>query len=300
MGNWLYCGDCLDVMRASIADQSVDLIYLDPPFNTGRDFGHFDDRWQGIGRTLLTGKLAVVVDAARIVHGDSMGNYLAFMGERLLAAHRTLKQTGSLYLHCDQAAGHYLKLLLDSIFGYRNFRNEIAWCYSNSGRAKRFFARKHDTILLFTKSDRGFWGNYRVPISEKYLKCSYRQIDSQGRRCRVRVDAGKTRVYYPDDGMTCNDWWDIPSLGSRAKERLGYPTQKPIVLLERIIQASSNSGDLVLDPFCGSATTLEAAHRLGRNWIGIDISSHAVKQIAQVRLNARLGLAEGVDYSLVA
>ena len=152
------------------------------------------------------------------------------------------KPTGSLYLHCDPTASHYLKLAMDSLFGNENFRNEITWNYSTSGRATKFFAKKHDIILLYTKSKYGYWTNYRIPISEKYLNSHYRQVDEQGKRCRIRVDAGKKRVYYPDEGMICNDWWnDIAYVNSQAKERTGYPTQKPLKLLQRIIKASSHA-----------------------------------------------------------
>ena len=174
-------------------------------------------------------------------------------------------------------------MLLDVTFGTRNFRNEIIWCYSTSGRTKKYFARKHDVILFCTKTDNGYWSDYRIPISQKYLNSHYRQRDSDGRRCRIRVDAGKKRVYYPDEGMICNDWWNIPYLNSQAKERVGYPTQKPLALLDRIIRASSNEGDTVLDPFCGCATALVAAERLGRRWVGIDIAPLAVKLVKQRR-----------------
>ena len=195
----LHHGDNLAIMQG-IEACSVDLIYADPPFNSGKDWGEYDDRWA------------------------SDNAYIAFMRERLLEMKRLLKPTGSLYLHCDPTMSHYLKVLMDSVFGRAQFRNEIAWCYSTSGRAKRFFAKKHDTILLFTKSDSAFWGDYRIPVSPEYLSSHYRQVDEHGRRCRIRVDAGKQRTYYPDKGMTCNDWWDIPYLNSQAKERTGYPT----------------------------------------------------------------------------
>ena len=196
-----------------------------------------------------------------------------------------LKDTGSIYLHCDPTASHYLKELMDAILGKENFINEIVWCYSNSGRAKTGFASKHDIILFYAKNKKVmFWNDYRIPISEKYLNSMYRQTDSEGNRCRIRVDAGKERIYYPDAGMTCNDWWDdIPSLSSKAGERTGYPTQKPAALYERIIEASSNPGDIVLDPFMGSGTTLVAAENLERDWVGIDFSQEAC-EIAGKRL----------------
>ena len=173
--------------------------------------------------------------------------------------------------------------------GRENFRNEIIWCYSTSGRAKRFFAPKHDTILLYTKSGQGYWGDYRIPVPQKYLESHYKQQDAKGNRVRIRVDAGKERVYYPEEGMTCNDWWDIPYVNSQAKERTGFPTQKPLALYERMIEASSREGDLVLDPFAGCATTCIAAEIHGREWIAIDINREAQGVVKKrLRQEARL------------
>ena len=184
--------------------------------------------------------LAKVIDATRAAHSEGTAAYLTYMAIRMIEMHRVLKETGSVYLHCDHDANGYLRMTLDAIFGKENNRNEIAWCYSTSGRAKRFFAKKHDTILLYTRSDDGFWSDYRIPVPQKYLDSHYRQTDSEGRRCRIRVDAGKTRIYYPDEGMICNDWWEIPYINSQSSERTGYPTQKPVALAKRIILASSN------------------------------------------------------------
>ena len=216
------------------------------------------------------------------------------MAVRLLEMHRILKDSGSIYLHCDPTMSHYLKLVMDAVVGKAQFRNEIVWGYSNSGRPRRFFAKKHDIILIYTKTDNAFWGNYRMPVSAEYLASHYRQVDDQGRRCRIRVDAGVTRYYYPEDGISPNDWWDdIPSLNSVARERLGYPTQKPLALLDRIIKASSNEGNLVFDPFCGCATTLVAADRLQRDWIGIDISAKAAELVVE-RIRDDQGLFEDI------
>ena len=165
---------------------------------------------------------------------------------------------------------------MDAVFGVQNFRNEVVWCYSTSGRSKRAFAKKHDIILFYSKSPKYTWTNYRIPVTQKYLDSHYKQVDDKGRRCRIRVDAGKTRIYYPKEGMICNDWWDIPYLNSQAKERLDYPTQKPEELLERIIRASSNEGDLVLDCFCGSGTTAAVAEKLNRRWIAGDLGRFAI------------------------
>ena len=297
----LFIGDNLPILRG-IDSECIDLIYLDPPFNTNRNYkapigspaegAEFKDIWrdediqhQWHGEIAETNEeLYQIVQASEVIYDKSMKIYLMAMAVRLFEMHRILKPTGSIYLHCDPTASHYLKLVMDSLFGEKNFRNEIAWNYSTSGRAKKFFAKKHDIILFYTASDNGYWSDYRIPLSEKYLNSHYRQSDENGRRCRIRVDAGKTRIYYPDEGMICNDWWnDIPYVNSQAKERTGYPTQKPLALLERIIKASSNEGDIVLDPFCGCATACVAAEQLDRQWIGIDISPSA-EDITKLRL----------------
>ncbi len=301
--NKLYVGDNLDVMHG-MNSNTVDLIYLDPPFNSKRMHAApigspaekkasakgslkqagFSDIWvwnEDVDIRLesflaVHPKLFAYIDSAGDIHGLPMKAYLTFMAQRIIEMHRILKDSGSLYLHCDPVASHYLKIILDCIFEKNNFRNEIIWCYSNSGRSRKKFASKHDVILLYSKTSHMHF-DYTLPISKKYLNSHYRQTDKDGNRCRVRVDFGKERIYYPKDGMTCNDWWtDIPSVNSVAKERTGYPTQKPIPLLDRIINASSNPGDLVMDPFCGCATTCVAAHNLHRNWIGIDVSELAV------------------------
>ena len=268
MDGQLLHGDCREVMRQLDAD-SVDLIYADPPFNSGQDYagaaGTFTDRW------------------------ESMDAYLQFMRDRLCAMERVLAPSGSIYLHCDQSTSHRIRCLLDYVFGAKNFRNEIIWCYSNSGRTKARFCRKHDTILAYAKGPDPVWNDYRLPPSSKYVAQKYTDIDKDGRKCRRRIDGGKARIYYPEDGVTPNDWWaDIPPLTGPHRERVGWPTQKPVVLLERIISASSRKGDLVLDPFMGSGTTLVAAKRLGRRWIGIDESADALK-VAQSRLDAEKG-----------
>ena len=308
--NWanqtLWTGDNLDIMRGMNSD-TVDLIYLDPPFNSNADYAapigseaagaEFKDTWglddinlawHGLIKHEHPG-LYDMLQATHKIHGDSMMSYLIYMAPRIIEMKRLLKPTGSIYLHCDPTASSYLRLTMDAVFGKQNFRNEIIWCYSTSGRSKRFFAKKHDTILLYTESEKGFWGDYRIPVSEEYLESHYRQVDEQGRRCRIRTDAGKTRIYYPEEGMICNDWWEIPYLNSMSKERIGYPTQKPLILLERIIKASSNEGDMVLDPFCGCATACIAAERLGRQWVGIDISAKAA-DLVEMRMEKDLGL----------
>ena len=256
----IHCADNLEVLR-SLDSDSVDLIATDPPYNTGRDFGAYADK-RGSG-------------------------YIDWLGERLVECRRLLKSTGSIYVQCDPHESHYIKVRMDEIFGRANFRNEIVWCYSNCGRSKSTFAAKHDTIFFYSKSD-AFRFEYKSPVRPSYLDSHYRQVDGRGRRCRIRVDAGKTRTYYPASGVTCSDWWtDIASLNSQAAERVGYPTQKPVAIYERIIQASSPAGGFVLDPWMGSGTTLVAAKRLGRRFVGIDSNPEAVK-IAERRLAAEL------------
>ncbi len=311
--NWknktLFLGDNLHIMRR-MNSSLMDLIYLDPPFNSNRNYKApigdggmrevFKDVWRETDldkaeHALLAGNFPALyhaITASKATHGGAMFSYLLMMSSRLIEMKRLLKETGSIYLHCDPTASHYLKLIMDAIFGRRNFRNEIVWCYSTSGRPKNRFARKHDVILFYSKTDDYHCDN-KIPVSEKYLTSHYRQVDDKGRRCRIRVDAGKTRIYYPSEGMICNDWWEIPYLNSQAKERSGYPTQKPDKLLERIIQASSNEGDIVFDPFCGCATTLVAAEKLNRQWVGIDVSPQSAKEIKKRMI--KLAVDRGED-----
>ena len=263
--NVIYCGDNLTWLK-KFPDKCVDLIYLDPPFfsnrhyevifNDGEEIRSFEDRWKG-----------------------GINHYIEWMKDRVFELHRILKDTGSFYLHCDWHASHYLKVMCDDIFGYRNFRNEIVWCYSTSGRGKREFSKKHDVIFFYSKTNDYFWNDkeVKIPYSDEYIKSHFKDKDKNSKVCRKRFDAGKWRIYYPDEGMIPNDWWEISYVNSMAKERLGYPTQKPEALLERIIKASSNKDDLILDPFCGCGTTIAVAQRLQRKWIGIDVSPSACK-----------------------
>ena len=310
----------------------VDLIYLDPPFNSSRTYNIifkskgstaqqvvFHDMWTITAQTRqmvldfneiieTSNEISIIVkDFLRAwisplqygtVQDKKMLVYLVYMTERLILMKRVLKDTGSIYFHCDPTASHYIKIIMDGLFNRENFRNEIVWCYSNSGRAKSNFASKHDIILFYSMTNNFFWGDYRIPISEKYLESHYNQKDKKGRRCRIRTDFGKTRIYYPETGMTCNDWWaDIPSLNSMAKERLGYTTQKPIELLNRIIEASCPENGVVLDPFCGCGTTVHSAIANKRKWIGVDISSNATNVIKD-RIKA-LGSFENKDYQFI-
>lgn len=209
--------------------------------------------------------------------------YLMAMAVRLFEMKRILKPTGSIYLHCDPTASHYLKLMMDGLFGTRSFRNEIAWCYGGRGMAKTHFNRKHDVVFYFANSKAVFNADaVRRPIAEKHTG-RYNQIDDDGRRYAniKNRDGSYSRIYYKEQGVVFEDFWSIPYV--RGKERTGYPTQKPLKLLERIIKASSNEGDVVLDPFCGCATACVAAEQLGRQWIGIDISPSA-EAITKLRL----------------
>ncbi len=192
---------------------------------------------------------------------------------------RLLKPTGSIYVHLDWHASHYVKVEMDKIFGYDNFRNEIIWAYSTSGRPKDRFPHKHDVILCYGKSEKTFFNlkEVKVPYSEEYIKTHFPFKDENGKLYRKRYDAGKWRIYYADEGMIPNDVWDIPYVNSMSPERLGYPTQKPEALLERIIKASSKAGDVVADFFVGGGTTPAVAQRLGRHWIVSDISRIAVE-----------------------
>ena len=233
-------GDCIKVIKTL---QPVDLIYADPPFNIG------------------------------IFKKMPFKDYLKWCEQWIKECHHVLKSTGSIYLHCDPTASHYLKIIMDNIFGVKNFRNEIVWCYKTSGKSIEHFPRKHDIILFYSKSNRYLFNEMRIIDTGKNIS-RYSKIDSEGNKYYMR--SGKYKVVYKGT-VPVNDWWsDISALTNNAKERCGYPTQKPEALLERIIKASSNEGDLVLDPFCGSGTTCVAAKKLNRNYIGIDISNEAI------------------------
>ncbi len=219
-----------------------------------------------------------------IAGGGGLEAYLAYMAARLFACRLVLKETGSLYLHCDPTAGHYLKLLLDAVFGSKNFRNEIVWCYHAGGASKRYFPRKHDTLFLYG-------ANAKKSVHNIIRLEPYRDIYAYDK-------SGNVNPGYHPEGKMLQDWWEVPQISSVAKERFGYPTQKPLALLERIIKASSNLGDLVLDPFCGCGTAVEAAHQLGRRWIGIDVEPLAVDLMAR-RLRERCGVnprIRGIPY----
>jgi site-specific DNA-methyltransferase (adenine-specific) len=368
--NKLYFGDNLHVLREHIADASVDLVYLDPPFNSNANYNilfkspegadsdaqieAFEDTWHwndsaeaAFDEVMRSGNSDAfeLLRAMRAFLGDNdMMAYLAMMAVRLIELHRVLKPTGSLYLHCDPTASHYLKLLLDGVFGPKNYVNEISWrrttAKSDYKQGALHFPRIRDIIFRFSK-DVSKMRTFNQPFSEydgEYVRKKYTQVDSNGRRYMLDNltgpgGASKGNAYYevmgvkrhwrysrenmdrlisegriiqPSPGAVPrfkrfldempgvaigDDWDDIRPLNSQAQERLGYPTQKPLALLERIIAASSNEGDVVLDPFCGCGTAVHAAQKLGRQWIGIDITHLAIGLIEKRMKDAFPGLA---------
>jgi site-specific DNA-methyltransferase (adenine-specific) len=358
----LYFGDNLQVLRESINSESVDLVYLDPPFNSNADYNvifggrksgdappqaqitAFEDTWHWSdesARTLqalydVNGDLAELLDllVRRLGHND-LSAYLVMMAIRLVELHRVLKPTGSLYLHCDPTASHYLKIILDAIFGIQNYRNEITWKRTSAHSSAKRYGCVHDIILFYSKSSKFLWNQQHTEFTEEYVNTFFDSVDEQGKRYK-RMDltgagvsageSGKTwrgidvtakgrhwaylpstldefvaqgRIHfpkkkdgmprlkqYPEDlaGIPLQDiWGDLRPLHNLSSERLGYPTQKPLSLLERILKASSNEDDIVLDPFCGCGTALHAAQKLNRNWIGIDITHLAISLI-EIRL----------------
>jgi len=356
--NKLYFGDNLGILREHVADASVDLIYLDPPFNSNATYNvlfkeksgeesaaqitAFEDTWQwgleteAVYKEIVTSgprKLADLMQALLAFLGrNDMMAYLVMMAVRLVELHRTLKPTGSIYLHCDPTASHYIKTLLDATFMPQNFRTEIIWkrssAHSDAKQGRRQHGRLHDVIFFYTKSESKWtWNPIYTPYDEGYTDDFYRYIEPEtGRRYRlgdltgpggaakgnprykvmgvtrywrytkqnmeelirqgrvVQSSPGAVPAYkrYLDEmqGVPLQDvWTDIRPIGSQAQERLGYPTQKPEALLDRIIKSSSNEGDVVLDPFCGCGTTIAAAERLKRRWIGVDITYLAINLV---------------------
>ena len=354
----VWTGDNLDILRG-MNSECVDLIYLDPPFNSNRNYAApvgsqaagaaFKDTWTLSDLNVAWMGLIAdeqpamyqVLQAARLTHGKGMQSYLCMMGVRLLEMRRVLKDTGSIYLHCDPTASHYLKLLMDAVFGSRKFRNELTWkrtstAKGNFGQGTRFWPRAADILLFYTKGDRYEFDQQFGAYSQNYIDSAYRHIEpGTGRKYRLvsmigpggsakgnpqyevmgvirywryseqrmgeLIDQGLVvqskpgavphRKYYLDQGRGVpiqSVWDDIGNLQASAKERIGYPTQKPLALLDRIIKASSNEGDMVLDPFCGCATACVAAENLGRQWVGIDLSSKAV-ELVNMRLQETMG-----------
>lgn len=402
--NTLFYGDNLPILRDYIADESIDLIYLDPPFNSNRSYNvlfkeesggesqsqitAFDDTWhwnQAAEQTYhelaayANPAVAGMISALRqFIGSNQMMAYLVMMAARLVELHRILKPTGSLYLHCDPTASHYLKIVLDTIFSLQNFRTEIIWkrssAHSDTKQGRKLHGRIHDVLLFYTKSSGWTWNPVFTPYNKEYVDQFYRHIEPEtGIRFRVgdltaakpggdtsyewriKKQIGDKQVWQADiedefknpkqgweykgvfpykgrywayskanminfalegrvshstSGIPCykrhldempgvplqDIWEDIPpALGN---QDLGYPTQKPVALLERIIQASSNPGDLVLDPFCGCGTTIAAAYKLERRWVGIDIT-HLSIALQKYRLKNSFNLEEKKDYEVI-
>ena len=307
----IFTGDNLPIMRG-INSASVDLIYLDPPFNSKTNYAapigsaaagaEFKDTWtlddvDNAWLDLIETKYPAL---NRVIHAattNSDKSYLIYMAVRLLEMHRILKDTGSIYLHCDPTMSHYLKLVMDTIFGKQHFQNEIIWCYERGSRKKSQFGRKHDVIFFYSKTKNYVFDSDAVRIERRKTHMKV-ETDLEGRTWQVKKDAKSGKVYrYPTDvGVLCPDWWiGIQQLNRNEKERLGYPTQKPLALLDRIIKASSNEGNMIFDPFCGCATTLVAADRLQREWIGIDISAKAAELVVE-----RIGDDQGLFEDIIA
>jgi len=260
----VYCGDNVEVMRRYILDNSIDLIYADPPFfsnkqyevlwGDGYELRSFEDRWKG-----------------------GIQNYIAWMEPRLRECQRVLKNTGTMYLHCDWHANAHLRILLNKIFREQNFRNEIIWCYRGAGYPKKDFGRRHDTIFRYSKTDTYIFN--LDDVREEYAEATKERFKHYIGNVRKGKDFGLQKLN--PMGKQPDDWWQIQPIAPSANDRLGYPTQKPESLLEKIIKASSNPLDIILDPFCGCGTTIAVAHKLGRRWIGIDVSPTACKLMAK-------------------
>jgi site-specific DNA-methyltransferase (adenine-specific) len=375
--NYLYYGDNLYVLRDKIADESVDLIYLDPPFNSSRNYNllfkqvkgelspaqimAFEDTWtwspllyEEFKSEPRNAKLFPLIAALYEILGQSeMMAYVLMMAPRLLELHRKLKPTGSLYLHCDPVASHYLKVMLDAVFGPDRFRNEVTWKRTSShSDARRKFPDVTDILLYYAKSDRHFFQPQYKPYSEKHVREKFATTDHTGRQYttsdlrspgprpnltydytasngitykphpngwavsidRMREYDRLGLLYFPKspDGrlrlkryldeapgeLVDTVWDDIAPINSQARERRGYPTQKPLALLERVIAASSNEGDVVMDPFCGCGTAIVAAERMNRKWIGIDITYLAINEVIY-RLNTERIEGKPLEYELV-
>lgn len=323
----LFYGDNLDVLRRHIEDESVDLVYLDPPFNSNATYNilfaeqdgsrsagqikAFGDTWRWDQEAAAAfegvvergGDVSRAMQAFRMILNESnMLAYLSMMAPRLVELHRVLKPTGSLYLHCDPTASHYLKLLLDAVFGAAFFQNEIIWCYNVGGKSTRRWARKHDTILFYSKSAAFHFDGKAAGVPRETGSKSFGGkigVDDEGRRYQDKLvkATGKYYRYYLDEPKIPEDWWaDINSLQSGSAERSGYPTQKPEALLTRIIEASCPADGVVLDPFCGCGTTIAASERLNRRWIGIDITYLATHLIKNRLVDA---FGDTVSYSVI-
>ena len=285
--NKLYICDNLKVLNG-LNSESVDLVYLDPPFNSKRLYNapigsraegsQFKDtwKWSDVNEYQLDiiandfPELADYIEIIDRVSDMSMKSYITYMAQRVIQLHRILKPTGSIYYHCDPTAGHFVKLMLDCIFGKENFGNNIIWTYNTGGISKKWYSKKHDDIYFYTKNNNNYF--FDLPMVESRDENRFNLTDEDGRRFYIKAG----NKYYLDKGVALKDVWDIFPVRNTSKERTGYPTQKPLALLERIIKASCPEGGIVLDPFCGCATTCVASQRLKRKWIGIDIEDKAV------------------------
>ena len=293
----IWTGDNLPIMRG-LNSESVDLIYLDPPFNSKTNYAApigsvaagaaFKDSWtlsdvDAEWINLIEAKHPALYRVLLAAMTDSDKSYLVYMAARLLEMKRLLKPTGSIYLHCDPTMSHYLKIVMDAVLGRKAFRNEIVWSYQRWTGATRHFQRMHDTVLFYAMTRDAVFNR----LTESYSAKSKHQ---HARRTEVRD--GRMEQYYTGDGSrqkSMRDVWEISYLNSQAKERTGYPTQKPLALLYRVIDASTEPGQVVLDPFCGCATACIAAEQRGREWIGIDISAKAA-ELVQTRMRDELGM----------
>ncbi|GBU26397.1 DNA methylase [Fibrobacteria bacterium R8-3-H12] len=302
--NILYTNDNLFILNG-LNSNLADLIYLDPPFNSKRFYSasigskaagsSFKDMWswEDVNEAYLetlAGKypaLTTYIASIGAIHSNAMKAYLTYMAQRIIEMHRILKDTGSLYLHCDPTASHYLKVMLDEIFGKNNFRNEIVWHYRRwTGKSKNF-QKLHDIILFYSKTK-------EYKFNELYTDYTEGSVSRKKGGKLHRFKKGYETLLVSDKeidekGVRENDVWHIPFIPPSSKERTGYPTQKPLALLHRIIKASSNEGNIVLDPFCGCATTCVAAQQLGRKWIGIDIEKQAASILVE-RLSDDAGM----------
>ena len=374
MTNTLYYGDNLDILRQHVPDESVDLIYLDPPFNSNASYNvlfkeqtgeespaqikAFTDTWEWTQESERVFEQEIIMNPTtppnvkdmltafrEFIGRNAMMAYLVMMTPRLVELRRVLKPTGSIYLHCDPTASHYLKLLMDSILGAGNFRTEVIWRRTNAkGLAFKGYPRNHDTLLYYSKGEDFKWNRPFRPHDPKYVEQFYRFTEPEtGRRYRLSDLTNPNRdrpnltyewnghmrvwrwtkermqeahdsglVHYSSTGLASQKryldemqgnpvdtiWEDVRPVQAQAKERLGYPTQKPQALLERIIEASSNEGDVVLDPFCGCGTAVAAAEKLKRRWIGVDVT-HLAVALMKNRLKTAFDIVPGVDYEVV-
>ncbi len=299
--NTLYTGDNLFILNG-LNSKLIDLIYLDPPFNTKRTYSapiaskssgaSFKDMWtwKDVNDAYLENlidrypSLLKFIQCIGGIHSKAMMSYIIYMTQRIIEMHRILKDSGSLYVHVDPTASHYLKIVLDEIFGKQNFRNEIIWGYRTGGSSKKKFSKKHDILFYYTKT-KNF--TFNMLKEKNYTKSKYRKEGI------INYGQGNTEFFRDENGVynliNMRDIWNIPYINSQSKERTGYPTQKPLALLNRIIKAGSNEGDLILDPFCGCATTCVSAQKLNRKWIGIDIEKKSVDVLIN-RLSDDAGL----------